>query len=182
MKTVIGVIGPVGSGKDTVAEYISGKLNAPHFQISNPLKEIAQKRGLELSRNNLVELGTQIAKEYGADYLAKVLVDKIENTGVISGMRQMMQIEYLQKHSLLFLISVDADPAIRFTRSKERGKLGEAATIEEFVKNELDENSGHHVQRLFECMQQANFHLKNDGDLNSLYRQLDTIVNPYVSF
>ncbi len=47
MKTVIGVIGPVGSGKDTAADYLSRKLKAQHFQISSPLKEIVKERSIE---------------------------------------------------------------------------------------------------------------------------------------
>jgi dephospho-CoA kinase len=177
MKNIIGVIGTIGSGKDVVAEYISEKLKIPHYQISSPIKEIALSRGYTIDRPTLIRLGTELAKEKGEDYLAVFLLNKIETTGIISGMRQLKQIDYLKNNSNLTLLSVDSHPKVRFDRAKSRGKLGEAITLEEFIQLEKEENSAPNVQRLFECMAHADYKIDNDSTLEDLYQQVDTILS-----
>ena len=176
-KAVIGIIGPIGSGKDTVANCVAHRLQVPVYQISQPLKEIARNRGIEPTRENLTELGTTVATEEGEVFLARVLLDQIDKIGVISGMRQLQQIAYLRQNANLVLIAVNADPTIRFERVRLRHKPGEAKTLEEFIKKELDENSGHHVQRLFECLKLADYHIENNFDLDSLYCKVDDILS-----
>lgn len=115
-----------------------------------------------MTRENLVELGTQLAHEEGPDFLAKKILATVTTPlAMITGMRQLAQINFLRKNAHLILLSVDADPAIRFARAVERKKQGEATTLTEFVAHEQVENSGHHVQRLFECMKLGRlFHRK----------------------
>ena len=104
LDTIIGIIGPIGSGKDSAAEYIAVKLGSTVHQISQPLKAIAHERGIEPTRENLIALGKNLAKVKGEDYLAKYLVGHMSGVGVISGMRQVAQIEYLRKHRKFILI------------------------------------------------------------------------------
>lgn len=177
MKKIIGIVGGIGSGKDLAAEYISDKLGIPAFQISMPIKEIAKERNIEPTRENLVELGTTLAHEFGADYFAKLILEKVKSQAVITGMRQIAQIEYFKANSDFVLISIEADPKIRFQRTQSRGKLGEARTYEEFVQNEINENSGDRVQRLFECMKMADHHILNGGSIDELCQKIDSIVN-----
>ncbi|MFA6586091.1 MAG: AAA family ATPase [Candidatus Paceibacterota bacterium] len=176
MKKVIGIVGGISSGKDTAAKYISEKLNIPAFEMSQPLKDIARERNIELTRENLVALGTPLAQEFGADYFAKILLGKIDSAGIFAGMRQIAQIEYLKNNSNFILISIEADPKIRFQRTLARAKLGEATNLEEFIRNEINENSGERIQRLFEIMKMADIHIENNGSLENFYNQIDNII------
>jgi len=96
---------------------------------------------------------------------------------VITGMRQLGQIALLRESSDLNLISLDADPIIRFERAKKNKKLGEATTLEEFISNESAENSEPNAQHLFECMDLANCHMINEGTIKELYAQIDSIFS-----
>lgn len=174
-KKVIGIIGTIASGKDLAAEYIAAQLRIPRHEISQPLKDLAQERGIALTRENLVKFGREIAAEEGMDYLAKVILEKIPSTGVVAGMRQIPQIEYLRDNADLVLLAIDADPAVRFARASGRGKSGEAATLVEFIEREQEENSGT-VQRLFDCMKLADYHLVNDGSVEELKQKIDSIL------
>lgn len=58
----------------------------------------------------------------------------------------------------------------------ERGKSGEAGTLEEFVSNEEEENSGEHVQRLFECMKLADYTITNNENLETLFEHITEII------
>lgn len=176
-KTVIGIIGTISSGKDTVADYISKKLEIPVFQTSQQLKDIAQERGLDLKRANLIKLGTKIAIEKGPDYLVKMIVESSdEERIVITGMRDLGHIEYLRAHTKLVLVALEADAEIRFHRTQDRGRAGEAETVEEFVENEEVENSGEHTQRLFECLKLADYTIANNKGLDSLYKKIDDVL------
>lgn len=108
-KEVIGIIGTIGAGKDTAGDYIACKLDIPRYQISVPLKEICAKRGMELTRENLVALGTELAAEKGEAYLAEYIVSHAEsNKLIITGMRQLAQIAFLRSTVDLTLIAIDA--------------------------------------------------------------------------
>ncbi|MBI5733715.1 MAG: AAA family ATPase [Candidatus Kerfeldbacteria bacterium] len=176
MKTIIGIIGGIGSGKDTVADYIARKLTMSAYQISQPVKDIAKTKGLEPTRDNLVELGTKIAQEKGADFIIKVLLERINHKAIITGLRQLPQIEYLRKNTKLILIAIEAEPRIRFNRATARNKPDEAKTIEEFINNEQSENSGQHIQRLFDCMKLADYTIENNADLESLFKKIDYLL------
>ncbi|MDO8574206.1 MAG: hypothetical protein Q7R86_01100 [bacterium] len=78
MKKILGFTGPIGSGKDSAAKYVGEKLGIPFFQISDALKDIMRERGVEITRETLTVCGTKYAKEFGEDYLAKVLLGKVE--------------------------------------------------------------------------------------------------------
>lgn len=176
MKEVIGVIGTIGAGKDEAGNYIAQKLGIPVFQISSPLKQICAETGVEPTRENLIALGTKLASDHHDGYLAEYILERMPERAVITGMRQLGQIEALQAAAKLALLSVDADPSIRFERVQKSKKLGEAATLTEFIERERMENSSPNAQRLFECMKLAQYHVLNEGSLDELYSQLDGII------
>jgi dephospho-CoA kinase len=175
MKKVIGVTGTNASGKDTVAEYISKKLGIKKFEMSKPLKDFARARGLELTRENLISLGSEVAEREGLDYLAKIVLEGIQDVGVVAGVRQLPQIEYLKSNAELVLISVDADPYTRFLRSTERQSIIEQETVEDFVQKENEEGSSN-IQRHFDCMEAADYKISNDGTLEELEEKVDQIL------
>ncbi|KKS43736.1 hypothetical protein A3I25_00905 [Candidatus Nomurabacteria bacterium RIFCSPLOWO2_02_FULL_42_17] len=177
MKTIIGIIGTVGSGKDTVAEYISNKLTISTFQISQPLKDIAKERGIKPTRENLIKIGSDLVKENGAGFLVKLLVDKIpEDLIIITGIRVTEVIDYIRKNYNLILLAITAEPKIRFKRCILRNKLGEAKTLTEFIENEQKENSPPNTQRLFECLNLANYSISNNDDLKILFQKVDEFL------
>lgn len=176
-KKIIGIIGGVGSGKDTVAEYISKKIGVQSFQISQPLKDIAKERNIEPSRENLIQIGSDLVKEKGAGFLAELCLEKISgNTGIITGIRVLEVIEYLRENSDFILLAVNAEPEVRFKRTINRGKLGEADTLEDFIKREEMENSPPNAQRLFECLKLVDYEIINDRDINSLQKEVDLFL------
>lgn len=172
-KEVIGIVGTIAAGKDTAGNHIADVFNIPSFEISSALKNICAENGVIPSRDNLIALGTQLAADHGDGYLVEYILERMPERAVITGMRQLGQIALLESSSRLTLLSIDADPSIRFERAKRNGKLGEAKSIEEFVAREIAENSAPNAQRLFEVMELAKFHLSNEDSIEDLYTQLD---------
>ena len=178
-KKVIGIVGTIGAGKDTVGDYIAKKLGIPSFQISSPLKAILLEREQELTRENLVRIGNELASEKGEGYLAEYIIEHAPNRLIITGIRQLGQISYLRSSSDLILISVDATPEIRFDRVKNNSKVIEAKNLAEFIEHEKAENSAPNIQRLFECMKHAEYQIRNEGSIDDLYSQLDCMLQKF---
>ena len=123
----------------------------------------------------MIKLGTELANEHGDGFLAQYIVAQAPDKFVITGMRQLGQIEYLRANTDFTLIAVDAAPAIRFGRAQSDQKLGEADSLDEFIKREQAENSAPNKQRLFECMKLADVTLLNEGSVTDFYLQLDEL-------
>lgn len=178
MKEVIGIIGPISSGKDFAGDYLSEKLDIPTYQISSPLKKICNQRGLPIERENLIKIDGELAGEYGDECLLRHIMDNsAEKRLIITGMRQLGQIALLNSETNLFLLSIDASLAVRFNRSQLDGKPGEANDIELFRRREIDKNSAPNPQRLFDCMQKANYEIMNDGSIYFFQKKLDQVVD-----
>ncbi len=176
MKSVIWIIWPTASWKDTVATYISHKLNIPLYQISQPLKEIAKQRNIPITRENLIKLWRELAQKYWDEYLAKYLVENAkENKLILVWMRQLWQLERLKNHTNFILIWVDANPLFRFERILKRNKPWDPKTFEEFLKLEQKDN-WESVQKISECMKQVDFLIKNEWSLEQLYKKVDEVL------
>lgn len=175
MRRIIGVIGPLASGKDSVAEYIGKKLNVEVYQISSELKYIAKEESIPLNRENLINLSRKLVPLHGDEYLAKRIFEKYPGNIVVVGMRQIGQIDFLKNNSKFTLIGIDARPEIRFERVKSRNKSGDPKTLEEFIDIEKKDD-GESVQKISDCMRKANYLVINEGTEQELYSKIDKII------
>lgn len=178
MKEVIGIVGPICAGKDVAGEYISEQMDIPVYQISSPLKEICKERNMPAEMDNLIKTGSELAHKHSDGCLERYILDNlVENRIIITGMRQLGQLALLNAETNLFLLSVDASAEVRFERSKLSGKLGEATDFEVFKRKEIIENSPPNPQRLFDCMQRANFEIINNNSLYYFQKKLDQFID-----
>ncbi len=179
-KTIIGIIGTISSGKDTAAEYISKKLKIPSSPISEILRDLAKEDNIEPTRENLIKIGNSLVKEKGPDHFARLALNRITgDRGIITGMRILGTIEYMRANSNLALLVIEADTKVRFERSVNRNKLGEATTLEEFIQNEKTENSLPNLPRVFECLKLADYSILNNSDLEAFHKEIDLFLNKF---
>lgn len=176
---IIGITGTFAAGKDTVADHLE-KIGFEHFSCGEQVREIAVERGIEPTRDNMREVGNQLRDEKGSDFLAKRIIEQKAKTDriVITGIRQPGEIKYLQDLGDFYLIAVDAPIELRFERMQARKRPGDPETLEELREKEAKEmqSSGPNAQRINECMEMADFHLVNDGDMEKLGHAVDEIV------
>jgi len=165
---IIGLSGSLAAGKDTVAEYLEAK-GFRHISLSVILRDLLKEKNIEINLENLTRVGNSILDEYGPAYLVK-RAEKIADFSsdlVISSIRQPNEIEYLKKRRDFFMVFVDADIKIRFSRSEIRSRQGDSKTLEEFAaieKKEMDGKSG--GMDLQYCRKAADFVLLNNGTLD----------------
>ena len=177
-KIIIGLVGPIASGKDTVKKYLEKKYGATGCRFSSILRDILVRLDLPNSRENMQGLSTILRKKFGEEILAKAIAaDAVKlksDIVVVDGVRRLADIKFLTKAPDFLLVAVDADSKIRYERLVKRGEnAGDAQkTYAQFLKDhqyetELD------VPAL---MKKAKHRLDNNGSLADLHRQIDKLI------
>lgn len=175
---LIGLTGTNGAGKGEVAKYLKKK-GFIYFSLSDILREELNKKGLEISRENLQNVGNQLRKKFGPGVLAEKTIKKIKDKSIIDSIRNPEEIRRLREFAkefktVFFLLSVDAPIKLRFERLGKRGRMESADTLEEFKEREqFEKGKETHGQQINVCMEMADYTVINDGTLEELYDKID---------
>jgi len=174
---VLGIIGPIASGKDAAADYLAKKYGFRKIVLSNFLRQEAKARGHQPSREYLRKLQAELRKKNGNDFLLRKAVESIEKNryerAVISGLRQYDECDEAKKKLKAKIILLDADPFIRFMRAKKRGRKGFSSTYEQFLHQDAIESAlfqFHKTQKL------ADFRIINSKDIKEMQKSIDAIA------
>jgi len=175
---IIGLTGKNAAGKGELAKHIQSKGFA-YFSLSDALREEATKRGLDHSRDTMINLGNELRKKFGNSILAKRINEKIKkenaaNNFIIDSIRNPGEIKELRKNEGFLLVGVVTDENIRFRRLLKRGRLGDATTFEEFRKQENRENNNESSgQQLDRCLELADKKISSNGTIEEANREFD---------
>ena len=172
----IGLTGFNACGKGAVAQYLQKKGFRTH-SLSDVLREEARRLGKDEKRETMIELGNNLRRQFGPGVLALRLRPKLGELDVVDSVRSPGEVEELNKIEGFFLVGVDAPVEVRFKRSLDRGRAGDAKTLEQFIEYENRENVKDSAnQQLGECMKQADEVLVNDGTLRELFAKIDEML------
>ncbi|PYV38134.1 MAG: hypothetical protein DMG09_12765 [Acidobacteria bacterium] len=176
---IIGLTGPNAAGKTEVGQYLKARGFECH-SLSDEIREEAAKRGCEISREVLVEIGNELRGRFGPGVLAERILQRLEpdRNYVVDSIRNPAEVEALRRRKDFTLLAVQADRKIRFERSRARGREGAAQTLEQFAFEEERElhSKDPASQQLVATQQLADVTLYNNGSLEELHRQLDTLL------
>ena len=177
---IIGLTGRIAAGKETLTEFLRKK-GFVYLETSKMLAEELEKRGLEVNRWNMQNLGDELRGKDGPGALMKMLLEKTE-TGknyIFDSLRNAGEAEFLRNNAKGFvLIAVDAPQKLRFERILKRNKPSDPKTWEEFLKIDnrdfFDENNpmGELVGK---CMEVADFIVMNDADLEKSKKEIEDV-------
>jgi dephospho-CoA kinase len=176
---IIGLTGTNGAGKGSIGKYLQMKGFAYH-SLSDIIREEADKRGLEKTRDNMRVLGNELREE-GENILAVKTIEKIrknneENTAVDS-IRNPAEIEEFRKQKDFVLIAVDAPISTRYERIKPRKRPEDQVDFETFrTQEEAEIAGGKGKQQIKKCMEMADFHIMNDSSKEKLNQKVDEIL------
>ena len=174
---IMGLTGTMSAGKGEVVKYLKSK-GFEHYVYSDILKEIAEQRNIEPTRENLQKLGNDIKKEErNLGILSKKIIEKIETDKAIAdGVRNPDEIRELRKKKAIIL-AITAPQRLRFKRLKERNREGDPKTFSEFKRLDNLENRGKTKgQEINKCLKMADFTIVNDGSLEELRKKVDGIL------
>lgn len=178
---VIGIVGLIGAGKDTAADYIEKKYGYQIISFRDLVKEVTEKAGLEPNRENLQLTGKKYRKKYGSDYFSQLAVKKAKafEKSILKEMRTKEDVELPKKvfGKSMTVINIGADKKNRFERLKKRARLGDPKSIEEFEKQEKKEADLGYTN----AIDFADITIQNNSTFSDLYKKIDEAmkgINP----
>jgi dCMP deaminase len=181
---IIGLTGTNGSGKTVVSDYLKSR-GFEYHSLSDEIRHEIRNRGVEITRDVLIEVGNELRAQSGPGVLADRILARLESghNYVIDSIRNPYEVEVLRSRPDFSLLAVEADETVRFERSRERGRENAARTIEQFREEEAreldsDNPSG---QQLNATRQMSDLTITNNGTLDELHRQLDRLLPPLMS-
>lgn len=178
-KIIVGLVGQIACGKETVKKYIAQKHNTQDCRFSTSLRDVVKRLSIPESRENLQKLSTMLRAGFGEDLLAKVIAvdaSKLDSEiVVIDGVRRMADIKYLKELPNFYLIKIEADRKTRFDRMVARNEnTGDKdKTIEQFT---IDQNNETEMEIPI-VMDFSKISINNDGTFEALYLQIDKIIS-----
>ncbi len=171
MGIILGVTGNLGSGKDTVADYLVEKHGCHKIVLSDLMRKELRKRGLGETKQNMALLGDELRQKFGQGIIGERAAKKImENNWekvVVAGFRSLEETKPIKALADSFILGEVRTPKnTRFSRREEADPQKET---EFFARDKRDlENKG-----LKEVIEAADFHLDNSGSLEELFGQVE---------
>lgn len=176
---IVGITGTNGAGKGTVVDYLVQK-GFRHYSARAFIIAEIEQRGLPINRVSMGEIGNSIRKEHGPSFIIELLFAqalKEADNAVIESIRSIGEATFLKaKGALLF--SVDADRELRYRRILQRGSHTDSVDFETWITQEEREwhNEDAFDMNVPGVMALADALIVNDGTLENLYLQIDTLL------
>ncbi|GIK84372.1 MAG: hypothetical protein BroJett025_09940 [Patescibacteria group bacterium] len=185
MQIVIGLVGPIASGKGTISEYLQS-LGFTYFSLSNVVREETMARGLEMTRKNLQDVGNDLRETYGGAVLVNRLEERIrkEDFVVIDGIRNPEEIFAIKNNFGGKIVTISAYKNRRVERYLERAKVrGEDdATVSSFKRideRDLGKGEAESGQQVQACIDLADFTLKNNGTIEEFHQNCKEMLDNF---
>ena len=176
---IIGLTGMYASGKDSVAEHLAKK-GFTHFSLSDLIREELGRRGVEVTRDNLIKVANELRDKYGHSILGERAIEKMkdkEEDYVISSIRHPAEVKALKKNGHFFLVEVRAPLKVRFERIKARNRENDPTTISELKEKEhLESQESGPGQQLTNVIKLADCVVMNDKTLKELQKKTDKLA------
>jgi dCMP deaminase len=176
---IIGLTGMYCSGKDSVAEYLARK-GFVHFSLSDIIREELGRRGIEVTRDNLIKVANELRDSLGHGVLGERAVERMkggEGDFVISSIRHPAEVKSLRKAGRFFLVEVRSPIRMRFARVKARNRENDPNTLSELKEKErLESQESGPGQQLTNVIRLAEAVVMNDKTLKELHSKTDKLV------
>jgi len=176
---LIGLTGRNASGKTTVVEWFSERGFVTE-SCSDSIRAWLAEKGVEATRENLIEGGRELRRQGGGGILAEMLLKRLNGRdAVIDSIRTPAEVDALRQREDFILIEVVADPGIRWSRAKMRSRPGDPSSEAEFIESEKREleATDQAGQALIATAAMADLKIENDGNLDALGSKLSQIIS-----
>jgi len=168
---IIGLTGRNGSGKGTVADWFKAR-GFGYGSLSDVIRADMADRGVDITRDNLIAAGRRLRTEGGPGVLAQRILATIpaDANHVVDSIRNPVEVEVLRGRADFILLEVVAEERTRYQRMVARNRGGDAASFEEFRRQEQAElhDTDSAAQRLVATAALAARVVPNDGDVAAL--------------
>lgn len=177
MKKIIGIVGEMGSGKDTFSEYVKSNYEKVYvMRFSDALTEVLKIFFDSIKREDQQWLSSALRERFGGDILVKALVKKVNaiNEGIIilNGVRRPADFEVLKQiGGNLFYIT--ADSKLRWERViLRKEKADDDVPFEKFL--ELGKAEAESLISIIGA--EADVKIDNNGTKEDLYKKIKELL------
>ena len=175
---IIGVCGKIGSGKDTVADYLAENHGYHKIVMSDIIRLELETLGRPVNREEMQKL----TKEYKAVHGKGIWAEKTIETAkrrelgkvVVTGIRDSREVEIFRERSDFTLINVEADEDVRLSRLAKRGSAKDVVAREEFSLQEEKEAEIYDMYKRFGEF--SDITIQNNGTIEELGEKIEKLV------
>ena len=174
---LIGLVGLNCSGKDSVAEYLQSK-GFENYSLSDIIREEIKSRGREITRSELIAVGTELREKFGNSILAQKSFAKLKGKNAIfTSIRNPEEAKFLKTKGVK-IVEVFAEPKIRFERNLLRARENAPQTLEAFLQDEEKElkSANSASQQLLACIALCDKIIENNSSREELQKNIDKVL------
>jgi len=176
---IIGLTGKNGSGKGEVAKFLT-ESGYDYYSLSDVVRDEIKKSGQEVTRELLITTANGLRSSEGAGVLAERIYEKLdaEVHAVVDSIRNPFEVESLRRRNDFYLLSIEANPKVRFERMKSREREGDPTTYEGFLELEAREAQSPDptTQQLNRTGEMADAVVGNDGSVDELRDEVRQVI------
>lgn len=180
LEMIIGITNLPCSGAGAFARFLAEK-GFEEMSYSGLLREELRKRGVEITREAMQNLGNEIREKHGAGELSKRLIAKMkkDRNYVLTTIRNPAEVEELRKRKDFFLVHLDVPREMRYRWMVARGRERDPISYGEFIemdKKELGFGQKAHGLQIQACFDIADFKIVNDSSIEELKKKVDELL------
>ncbi len=178
-KIIVGLVGIIASGKDTVADYLVDKYQAEKISFSDPLRDVLNRLYLPIDRAHMSGLSQILIDKFGGDLLSRVIAREIEKSDkvifVLPNIRRESDYSALEKFPGFVLVGIKTDQKICYERLIKRNQNSDDQTK---TREQFQKDLGLSTEVLIpHLVDKSSFKLENNGSLDDLYKQADRLID-----
>ena len=183
---LIGTVGRIGSGKDTIINYLHRRCGFPVYSLGDMVRDLVAEEQQETTRENLQETAQRLIEIHGDDFFVRQLIGKLEedapDAAGISGIRKPHDAKtFKEQYASNFILAHVRvkDPETRFMRLRQRKDPRDPEEFEDFLIQDQREED---IFQIGETLAMADEVLSNDGSIEDLHQQIEEkIISPYLA-
>jgi dCMP deaminase len=151
------------------------------YSLSDVIREELSRRGLEPTRERMIEVGNEIRASEGLGGIADRLADSLvaDRNYVIDSIRHPAEVDALRAATEHFrLLWIDADEKTRLQRIIARKRVGDPNSMGELRELEGRELGSENpaAQQLLAVRELADDRVENDGSLEELLQNVQSVL------
>lgn len=181
MNYIIGLVGPIASGKGHVIDNLV-KHGFKKLSLSEEIREEFRRKNLNMTptRKDLQDLGDEMRLKFGNDFWARKVSEKVtDKNTVIDSIRNPSEVRFLKKELNMYTIAVTCSPETSLKRAIKRARDIDPTTdingLKKLIERDRGINQPENGQHVEGCIKLSDVVIENDGTFEEFENKLNKL-------